>query len=144
METFTLQFADAQRVSALLKSLVDQGLYRPGLPPNVSLKSNSPRDALAISVDLRSNTLLVSASPENLAIVREVIRKLDSKDFTDSTNVRLYALKKAKASSLANSLEQFFTAKRAGDAVVLNANARSIPVGIIADDRVRQRGDETA
>jgi type II secretory pathway component GspD/PulD (secretin) len=136
METFTLQFADAQRVSALLKSLVDQGLYRPGLPPGASLRSNSPRDALAISVDPRSNTLLVSASPENLAIVREVIRKLDSKDFTDSTNVRLYALKKARASSLANSLEQFFTAKRAGDAVVLNANARSIPVGIIADDRV--------
>ena len=102
METFTLQFADAQRVSALLRSLVDQGMYRPGLPPGASLKSNSPRDALAISVDPRSNTLLVSASPENLAIVREVIRKLDSKDFTDSTNVRLYALKKAKASSLAN------------------------------------------
>lgn len=136
LETFTLTYADAQRVATVLKSLVDQGLYRPGLPSNAPTKSNTQRDALAISVDLRSNTLMVSASPENLAIVREIIKKVDNKDFTDATNVKLYALKKAKASSLARTLEQFFQAKRTGDAVVANANERSIPVGVIPDDRV--------
>ena len=35
LQTFTLQFADAQRVASMLSSLVQQGLYRPGLPAGV-------------------------------------------------------------------------------------------------------------
>ena len=136
LETFTLTFADAQRVATLLKSLVEQGLYRPGLPANAPTKSNSQRDALSLSADPRSNTLMVSASPENLAVVREIIKKLDTKEFSEATNVRLYPLKKARASSLATTLEQFFRAKRAGDAIVANATDRAIPVGVIPDDRV--------
>ncbi|MSU60844.1 MAG: hypothetical protein EXS31_00360 [Pedosphaera sp.] len=135
LQTFTLEFADAQRVAGILNSLVQQGLYRPGLIPGTPVKG-TPRDALAISVDPRSNTLIVSASPENLALVKAIITKLDTKDFTASTNVRLYQLKKARASSLAATLEQFFRAKRAGDAVVANAGDRAIPVGVIPDDRV--------
>jgi type II secretory pathway component GspD/PulD (secretin) len=136
MESFVLVYADAQRVAAALRALVDQGLYRPGLPANAPLKGSSQRDALAISVDNRSNTLLVSASPENLAIVREVVKKLDVKESADATNVRLYTLKKARASTLALTLEQFFRAKRQGDTVVANASERLIPVGVIPDDRV--------
>ncbi|HAM73690.1 MAG TPA: hypothetical protein DCM86_18810 [Verrucomicrobiales bacterium] len=136
LETFVLTYADAQRVATALRSLVEQGLYRPGLPANAPVKGNSQRDALAISVDPRSNTLMVSASPENLAIVREVVKKLDTKDSADAMNVRLYQLKKARASTLATTLEQFFRAKRAGDTVVANANERALPVGVIADDRV--------
>ncbi|MBM3847561.1 MAG: hypothetical protein FJ405_14915, partial [Verrucomicrobia bacterium] len=137
LETFTLTYADAQRVSTMLKSLVDQGLYRPGLTAgSASARSASPRDALAISVDARSNTLLVSASPENLAIVRQIIAKVDTKDLADANNVKLYPLQKARASSLATTLEQFFRAKRLGDTVTANANDRPIPVGVVADDRV--------
>lgn len=135
LQTFTLQFADAQRVSAMLNSLVRQGLYRPGMPAGATTRG-TPRAALAISVDPRSNTLFVSASPENLAIVKAIIEKVDTKDFSDATNVRVYALKKAKASSLATTLEQFFRAKRTGDSVAVNANERSIPVSVLADDRI--------
>lgn len=136
LETFTLQFADAQRVANILKTLVDQGLYRPGLPPGSPIKGNSSRDLLSISVDPRSNSLIVSASPENLAIVREVIKKVDSKDLAATGDVRLYTLKNAKASSLATVLEQFFRAKRTADSVAVNANERTIPASVIADDRV--------
>lgn len=136
LETFTLTYADAQRVSTILKSLTEQGLYRPGLPPNAPLKSNSAKDVLSISVDPRSNTLMVSASPENLAIVREVIKKVDTKESAEASGVKVYPLKKARATSLATTLEQFFRAKRTGDAVVANANEKQIPVGVIADDRM--------
>ena len=134
-ETFTLQFADAQRVSTLLKSLVDQGLYRPGLPSGTTAKGTG-RDALALSVDTRGNTLIVSASPENLALVREVIRRVDNKDFAAVGDVRLYSLKHARASTLAATLTQFFQAKKAADTVAVNAGEKLIPVSVIADDRV--------
>lgn len=135
LQTFTLEYADAQRVATMLNSLVQQGLYRPGLPPGTTTKG-TPRDALAVSVDPRSNTLFVSASPENLAVIKSIIEKVDTKDFSDATNVRLYALKNAKASSLATTLEQFFRAKRTGDSVAVNANERSLPVSVLADDRI--------
>ena len=67
-------------MSTILKSLADQGLYRPGLRAGAPVKGAGANDLLSISVDTRSNTLIVSASPENLAIVREVVKKVDSKD----------------------------------------------------------------
>ncbi|HXG46164.1 MAG TPA: secretin N-terminal domain-containing protein, partial [Methylomirabilota bacterium] len=135
LQAFTLTHADAQRVAAMIKGLVDQGLYRPGLPAGAVVRG-TPRDALAISVDPRSNTLLVSASPENLAVVREIISKVDTKDFPAAGDVRMFPLKNARASSLATTLEQFFRAKRTADAVALNASERTIPASVIADDRV--------
>ncbi len=136
-ETFTLQFADAQRVANILKSLVDQGLYRPGLPAGATAGTGrGGRDALAVSVDPRGNTLIVSASPENLSIVREVVRRVDTRDFAKEGDVKLYALKNARASSLAQTLSQFFAAKRAADTVAVNAGDRLIPVSVIPDDRV--------
>jgi type II secretion system protein D len=135
-ETFTLAFADAQRVATILKSLVDQGLYRPAMPAAAAAPARGGRDALAISVDPRSNTLIVSASPENLTIVREVIRRVDTRDFAAAGDIKVYALKNARASTLAQTLTQFFAAKRAADTVAVNAGDRLIPVSVIADDRV--------
>ncbi|MDB6040571.1 MAG: hypothetical protein JWM99_4412, partial [Verrucomicrobiales bacterium] len=77
LQIFTLQYADAQRVASILKSLVSQGLYRPGAQFASGKGAGAGRDALAVSVDPRSNTLMVSASPENLAIVKEIIQKVD-------------------------------------------------------------------
>lgn len=137
LQTFTLQFADAQRVSTMLRSLVQQGLYRPNAPVGQGAGARQGRrDALAVSVDPRSNTLFVSASPENLELVREIIRRVDTKDYTDATNIKVYQLKNARASSLATTLQQFFQAKDRADAVAINASERNIPVSVIADDRV--------
>ncbi len=137
LETFTLEFADAQRVAAILKSLVDQGLYRPGLLPGATGKATAGgRDILSISVDPRSNTLIVSASPENLVIVREVVKRIDNKDVAATADVKLYALKNARASTLATTLQQFFQSKHAADTLAVNANQRTVPATVLADDRV--------
>jgi type II secretion system protein D len=138
LTTFTLQFADAQRVATILRNLVEQGLYRPGAIVTAAAaggKAAGGRDALAISVDPRSNTLIVSASPENLAVVRTVISQIDTKDFAELGNVRLYSLKNARASSLATVLEQFFRSKQQGEATAVNAAERRMPVTIVPDER---------
>jgi len=135
-EMFTLQYADAQRVATLLRSLVDQGLYRPGLPVGADPKARSSENILSTSVDSRSNTLIVSASPENLTIVKSVIQKLDNKDVAATADVKLYQLRHARASSLATILDQFFRAKRTADSITVNANERILPVTVLPDDRV--------
>ena len=64
----SLNYADAQRAAAMLRSLIKQGLYRPG--STRSRAARASRESIAISVDLATNTLIISASPENLAVVR--------------------------------------------------------------------------
>lgn len=134
VEAFTLEFADASRVASMLRTLVQQGLYRPGAPATAT-KTGSNREALAVTIDPRSNTMIVSASPENLLVVKEILRKVDTKDFAAAGNVKVYTLQKARASSLATVLEQFFRAKRTGESVAINAPERSVPVAVIPDDR---------
>ncbi|MBI5799210.1 MAG: hypothetical protein HZA92_00580 [Verrucomicrobia bacterium] len=134
LEVFTLQFADAARVGAMLSSLVQQGLYRPGQLPGTP--RTTPADKLAVSADPRSNTIFVSASPETMAVVREVITRMDTQEQALTGDVRLFQLKHARASSLARTLTQFFTAKQAADALTVNANQRRLPATVIADDRV--------
>ncbi len=133
LEVFTLEFADAARVGAMLTSLVQQGLYRPGQPPGAT---KAAADKLAVSVDPRSNSLFVSASPEAMAVAREVIKRVDTKDQAVGSDVRLFQLKRARASSVAVTLTQFFVAKQAADNLTVNANARRVPATVIADDRV--------
>jgi type II secretory pathway component GspD/PulD (secretin) len=134
LEVFPLQFADAARVGAMLTSLVQQGLYRPGQLRGAPAASAA--DKLAVTVDPRSNSLLVSASPETMAVVREVIKRMDTQDQGPAGDVRLFTLKHARASTLATTLTQFFTAKEAADALAVNANQRRVKATVIADDRV--------
>jgi type II secretion system protein D len=141
VQTFTLEHADAQRVANMLRALVQQGLYRPGLAITGGGRGGgggqNRREAMAITVDARSNTLIVSASPENLLIIKEVIKQVDTKDADQAHNMRLYSLKHAKASSLATVIDQFFRARRTGgDGGAVNAAERPVPVTVVADDRV--------
>jgi type II secretion system protein D len=134
VQAITLQHTDAQRAANMLRELISQGLYRPGaMGPRTA--ATATREALAITVDPRSNTLIVSASPENLAVIRELIKQIDQQDFADSTNIRLYTLKRAKASHLALVLDQFFRAKRANEALGATAAQTSLPITITPDDR---------
>lgn len=131
-EMFTLQHADAQRVATLIEALVKQGVYRPGR----SGAAANAASALAISVDNRSNTLIVSASPDNLGIVRTVIQRVDTADFEAGSEIKTYQLEHAQASNLARALTSFFDAKRRGDASALNSAERTIPLVMIPDDRM--------
>ena len=135
LETFVLKHADAQRVATMLKSLVSQGMYRPGRSA-VQVPGQANRDALAIAVDTRSNTLMVSASPDNLGLIKEILAKVDTVDFTAATDLKIYKLEHARAGNLAGVLNQYFQARRTADAASLNAPERSMPVAVIPDTRL--------
>lgn len=132
IQTFTLQFADAQRAATMLRNLVRQGLYRPG--SGSAADALRARESMAVAVDVRSNTLIVSAGPDTIQVVKEVIKLIDTKDFSDGGNIQLYTLKNARASQLAATLEQFFRSKRTGDALATDSD-RTPPVTVIPDDR---------
>ncbi|MCP5526398.1 MAG: hypothetical protein H7A47_06270 [Verrucomicrobiales bacterium] len=135
VQTFTLQHADVQRVATMLRSLIDQGVYRPGVSSGAGGRgAPANREALAVAADAPSNSLIVSASPENLVIVKELIRQLDTPEFTEQSDIRTYPLKHARASYLATVLEQFFRAKRQGESLA-QPGQRSVPVTVTADDR---------
>jgi type II secretory pathway component GspD/PulD (secretin) len=132
IQTFTLKQADAQRAATMLRSLIDQGIYRPGIAAAGNRRTS--RDAIAVTVDQRSNTLIISASPENLMVVKELIKQIDSQNYAEATDIRLFQLKHAKATQLAAVLQQFFSAKRSGEAAA-GATERSTPVTVTPDDR---------
>ena len=127
-----LKFADAQRAAAMLRSLVKQGLYRPGTTRSSIARAS--RESIAISVDHATNTLIISASPENLAVVREVVNQIDTENYAKSGALKLYQLKHASATRLASTIEAFFKSKRTAEASVGDIDA-VVPVAVTPDER---------
>ena len=132
---YFLKNCDAQRVATMIKSLVTQGLYKPGVVGVPASPRIAGREKVAIEVDIRTNVLIVSASRENFAVIEEIIRRIDSSaDFGALGDIRLYRIKHADATKIAPTLQQFFTAKLAAEKAT-GASGRSLPVSIIADAR---------
>ena len=127
-----LEYVDAQRAGAMLRSLIKQGLYRPGISRSGAARAS--RESIAISVDHATNTLIISASPENLAVVREVVKQIDTKNYAKAGTLKVYELKYASAPRLARTLDSFFRAKRLAEASLGDADA-IVPVTVTHDER---------
>ena len=127
-----LEYVDAQRAAAMLRSLIKQGLYRPGI--SRSGPARASRESIAISVDHATNTLIISASPENLAVVREVVAQIDTKNYAKTGSLKIYELKYASAPRLATTLESFFKSKRAAEASLGEPDA-IVPITVTPDER---------
>ncbi len=122
-----LQHADAQALAGTLGDLFARRAQNARSP-------ELQRSRAVILADPRSNSLLVTASPDDNRAIDDLILKLDTDDFNAAGNIKLYPLKHARASQLSTVLEQFFRAKRAGEAVAGNRE-RSLPVTVTPDDR---------
>ena len=132
---YPLQNSDAQRIATMLQGLVSQGLYKPGMVAAAANQALAEREKVSITVDTRTNTLIVSASKENFAVLEEIIRKIDSsEDFSVLGDLRMFALKNANATRLAPTLQQLFDAKRAAEQAA-GGTGRMLPVSVIADAR---------
>ena len=132
---YELKNSDAQRIATMLQNLVSQGLYKPGAVAAGDNRLLAARERVSITVDTRTNVLIVSASRENFAIIEEIIRKLDSaQDFGVLGNVRVFLLKRADATRLAPTLQSFFDAKRSAEQAT-GASGLSLSVVIVPDGR---------
>jgi type II secretion system protein D len=141
IEKFRLVNADAARMRDLLRdifnlrqqgdSLVlvpaarrtdDRSADQPGAEAEAPAVTAVPdeRQQLAIAVDLRTNTLVVSATPEYLELVRKVVTELDAIDANDRER-RVYHLRNAKAKDIETTLKSYFQGEADKARVTLGA-----------------------
>ena len=132
---YALQNSDATRIATMLQGLISQGLYKPGVAVAAGNPLLAAREKVAITADVRTNVLIVSASRENFAVIEEIIKKVDSTDdFGLLGDIRLFILKNANATRLAPTLQQLFTAKRTAEQAA-GGTGRMLPVSVFADAR---------
>ncbi len=135
VKMFPLKYTDVQRIASMLQGLVAQGLYKPALVGAPASRIIQAREKVAITSDLRTNVLIVSASKENLAILGQIIDRVDVKEGWGLTgNINVFPLKNADATRLGPVIQQMFDRKRAAEAVT-GGTPRSLPVVVVADER---------
>jgi general secretion pathway protein D len=91
-------------------------------PPGEETSTESPtstesealqiRSNVKVVADADTNSLIVSASQENIDLIRELIEKLDV-ELTDQAETRIFALEHADATEVADELNQVFESSTA-------------------------------
>lgn len=66
------------------------------------------RQQLSVTIDARTNSLIVSATPEYIEEVRKVVSRLDGKEVNERENLT-FRLRNAKAQEAARTLRDYFT-----------------------------------
>jgi type II secretory pathway component GspD/PulD (secretin) len=125
-----LQNADATAVGASLQRLLDERARLRGGGRGRSLGSDPMR--VVVIADQRSNSLLISASPENFELVQSLVTQLDQPASALLGQIRLIPIKFADAQSLATTLSDLFT-RRAQSARTPDQQ-RTRPI-VLADSR---------
>lgn len=139
IEKFQLKNADATRMGELLKdifNLEQRGDALVLVPANGSRSTDevgppSPtsadssltavpdeRQQLAIAVDDRTNTLVVSGTPDYLELVRQVVTELDNIQANERER-RVYHLRNAKAKDIETTLRSYFQGESDKERVTL-------------------------
>ena len=134
VKIYMLKTADATSTMTLLSGLVKQGLYKPGLTSAGNNPAIVAREKVSLVADIRTNTIIVSASKENMAVIEQILKELDTDVAALMGDVRIYTLQRADATKLGALLQQFFNAKRAGELSV-NNQIKTVPVVVVADNR---------
>jgi type II secretion system protein D len=122
---FPLVNADATR----MKGVID-GLY---IGPTAQMVR--PEDKPVITVDIRTNALVVSTSDKTFAMVDSLLKTLDAKSPIEMRDIRLVPLKNADASGLAPILQQMMDARVQRLTSLGAADADAVKVIVIADAR---------
>ncbi len=141
IERFRLLNADAVRMRDLLRDIFqmrqqgdalvlvpsrgsEEPLPAGGTPGGLDGAGVTPvpdeRMALAIAVDQRTNSLIVSGTPEYLDLVRKVVVELDSITANDRER-RVYQLRNARAKEIETTLRSYFQGEADKERLVLGA-----------------------
>jgi type II secretion system protein D len=159
IEVFALKNADARQMAEVLKSLFnlqEQGSDRlvlvpgrdenspaaapeDGRLPNTLFPTADTRQSLAITIDARTNRLLVSATAEYLDQVRQVVTELDAVQANEREQLT-YELRNTKALDVAKTLSEYFRGEIATLRSTLGERAGSV-MGLL-EREVTVQGDE--
>ncbi|HET6246611.1 MAG TPA: secretin N-terminal domain-containing protein [Tepidisphaeraceae bacterium] len=122
VRSFPLKFADAVTTAKVIQSVfVDPS-------SGLSRVASSVHDKVSATADARTNTIFVTATSDEMAIVEKTIRDLDASP-TAGSEVKFYRLKQGDADATAKLIMSFFKSpessgeKRPPDAVHVGVNA---------------------
>ena len=122
---YALKNADATRIAAVIN-----GLYS---GPNRNLIR--PEDRPTVTVDTRTNSLLVSSSEKTFALIDALLVKLDAKQPIDLRDIRLLPLANADAITLAPTLQQMMDARVQRQTALGVGDADALKMIVIPDPR---------
>jgi type II secretion system protein D len=154
IERFKLVNADARQAAEVLRDLfnLQQAGGRLVLMPVANAEQTpapaerllepvrDERQELSITIDIRTNALWVSGTPEYLALVRDVVSDLD-KDPGAARERMVYRLKNARAKEVETTLQAYFS----GEADTLRATLGPASAGSLVsqlEQEVTVVGDE--
>jgi general secretion pathway protein D len=125
IQVFTLKYADPLLAGKLLESIFQppslQAVGGSGSSASNSIKPPGAVDAIrklgwiSTTADQRTNTLIVTASPEVLKAVTGIVKQLDSNPASQQT-VFIYRLRNAQSQNLQIVLNQLFSGNATGAA----------------------------
>ncbi|KKL16795.1 hypothetical protein LCGC14_2491990, partial [marine sediment metagenome] len=122
---YPLKNADATRMAQVIG-----GLYT-GANANLI----RPEDRPTITIDTRTNTMVVASSEKTYAVIDALLRKLDSKLPIDLRDIRLVQLVNADAASLAPTLQQMMDARVQRQQSLGVGDAEALRMIIVPDAR---------
>lgn len=156
IKVFRLTNADARAMAEVLRELFnlrqngatlvlvpgradETAAAPPALGEDALYPSLDERQQLAITIDARTNSLLVSGTPEYLRRVEEVVSELDSIEANERDQL-VFELRNAKAAEVAATLRQYFTEQASTIRSVLGAD-RAGSLARMLEREVTVQGD---
>lgn len=121
-----LKNAGAPRVEAILKELMEQRIE--SLKAKGLSGSAVENERVFIAAERRSNSLIISAKPDNYEEIAGMIQRLDEAPDRLAEQIRIITLDKTNAADLADRIEELFSKRRGDgeeDAPVIIADPRS-------------------
>ncbi|RPI59527.1 MAG: hypothetical protein EHM48_08735, partial [Planctomycetaceae bacterium] len=111
-----LQNGDAQSITTILKDIFTQGKALAGKAGSSVAGKAEPDstsgkalvNALNVSADIRTNTLIISGTEESVALAEVLVKDLDRNEGKIVTEVRLFKLANADAAKLVTVLQSVF------------------------------------
>lgn len=110
LRSFPVRNADVQRTADMLSELFTKGIVRPGSAKDL------PESMTKVTIipDIRSSSLLVSASPENMALVEAALKDIDRAEMPAfAADARVFKLQNGDAVRVADMLTSMFKGMQA-------------------------------
>lgn len=130
LRLFQLEYSDATQVGKIVTELFDQRLE--SAKAMGAEKGALEREKVFLSTDLRSNSMIISASEENYAEIVSIARQLDTRPAKLFDQIRIIRMERLSAADLKTKIEELW--KRKADLRREEELLEDLPV-VVADER---------
>ena len=113
LQVFPLEFADAEEVAKICTQVLADAATTPSRRRRTrNVQAAAGKESSKILPYTRTNALVVLASAEDLATVKELIEQLDQAPSRERSHINVYYLENADAETLATTLNEILTGIR--------------------------------